>query len=122
MSATAAITTAINAKFATAPVKTLKQAQTATSDYIVLFVSRRYVADRYVSGEVTIPGGRVTVRCVCMTEANLEVYRARVQSALENQILPDDVGPFVFETETDTALDSTTSGTTVFVADSQWTY
>ncbi len=123
MTATTAITTAINAKFATAPVKTLKQAQTATTDYVVLFVSRRYVDKRLASGEVSVPGGRVIVRSCCLTEANLEVFGARVTAALEDQILADGVtGPFVFESESDATDDDVTLGTTWFVRDQHWTF
>lgn len=123
MTAASAITTAINAKFTTPPVLTLKQAQTATKDYIVLFVSRRYVDKRLASGEVSVPGGRVIVRSCCLTEANLDVFRARVSAALEDQILADGVtGPFCFESESDATDLDETLGTTWFVTDSHWTF
>ena len=121
MSDTSDITAAINAKFANPVVITLTQAKTATTDYIVIFLSRRYVADRYVSGEVTIPGGRVVVRCVCSKEANVDVFRARVAAALENQILPSGLGPFVFETE-DVTDPNSDLGSSWFVSNSSWTY
>ena len=124
MTATTAITTAINAKFVgTTPVKTLAQAKVATTDYIVLFVSRRYVDKRLASGEVSVPGGRAIVRSCCLTEANLEVYRTRITAALEDQILADGVtGPFCFESESEATDDDATLGTTWFVADSHWTF
>ena len=113
----AAITAAINAKFATAPVLTLKQAATATTDHILLFISRRYVADRLASGEVTIIGWRVLTRYVCKTEGNVDVFRARVRAALEDQILTGDVGPFTFETENTTTQDGDW-----LVSSDSWTY
>lgn len=123
MSSSTAITSAINAKFTTPPVLTLAQAKSATKDYIVLFVSRRYVEKRLISGVVTIPGGRVIVRCCCTSEANLEVFRTRVTAALEDQILADGVtGPFVFESESDATDDDATLGTTWFVSDSHWIF
>lgn len=122
MTARSAIAAAIDAKFTTPRVLTLKQAQTATADYIVLFVSRRYVDKQLASGEVSVSGGRVIVRSCCTTEANLDVFRARVAAALEDQIVAGDVGPFVFESEADdTDLDDTI-GTTWFVTDSRWTF
>lgn len=103
----AAIKTAIDAKFTTPRVVDLAGAKSATKDYILLFVSRRYVADRLGSGEVTIPGGRVVVRYVCLAEANVSVMRDRARAALEDVILPGGVGPFVFESETLTDDDGT---------------
>lgn len=115
------INAAINAKFATPPVITLKQAQAATTDYVNTFVTRRYVPERLMSGEVPIPGGRVIVRSVCRTEANANVFRARVTAALEDQILAGDLGPFTFETEN--VIDPTTDETgDWYIAESTWTY
>lgn len=121
MSAQETIVAAINAKFTTPPVLTLKQAKSASRDYINVFTSRRYVADRRVSGEVTMPGSRVIVRCVCKTEANLDAFRARVTAALEDQILAGDIGPFVFETE-DLIDPDEADGTDWFMSESAWTF
>jgi hypothetical protein len=123
VTATTAITSAIDAKFATPVVLTLKQAQTATKDYVVLFVSRRFVDKRRGSGEVSTPGGRVIVRHCCTTEANLDVFGSRSTAALEDQILADGVtGPFVFESESDATDDDATLGTTWYVRDSHWIF
>lgn len=117
----ATITAAINAKFTTPPVMTFKQSQTATEDHIVIFVSRRYVADRLSSGEVTIPGGRVATRYVCLTEANLDVYRDRVKAALEDQILAGGVGPFTFESADQVSLEPS-GGVDWFISADTFTY
>lgn len=122
MTAQESIATAINAKFATPPVLSLRQATTATKDYIVLFVSRRYVDKRLSSGEVSISGGRVIVRKCCLTEANLDVFSAREAAALEDQILPDGTGPFTFETDSEATDDDATLGTTWYVRDTAWTF
>lgn len=119
--ATTAITDAINAKFASPVVLTFKQSQTATKDHVVLFVSRRYVADQLASGEVTIPGSRVVTRYVCLTEANLDVYRDRVKAALEDQILTGGVGPFVFESADVGDLEPS-GGVDYYVAADTWTF
>lgn len=121
MSAQEAIVAAINAKFASPAVLTLAQSKAATKDYINVFVTRRYVADRRASGEVTMPGSRVVVRCVCKTEANLDVFRARVAAALEDQILAGDIGPFVFETE-DLVDPDEADATDWYLSESAWTF
>ena len=121
MTAQDAITAAINAKFASPPVLTLAQSKAATSDYINVFTARRYVPTRRMSGEVPIPGNRVVVRCVCKTEANLDVFRVRVTAALEDQILAGDVGPFTFESET--FIDpNEVDASDWYLSESNWTY
>jgi len=122
VSAQAAIAAAINAKFATPPVLSLARSRTATKDYINVFVARRYVEKRLASGEVSIPGQRVVVRCVCKDEENLSVFRARVAAALEDQILPGDIGPFVFESEDYVDPDLVDASGAWYLAESIWTF
>lgn len=122
MTAQDSIAAAINAKFASPPVLTLAQAKAATKDYINVFVARRFVPERRASGEVTLPGNRVVVRCVCKTEANLDVFRGRVASALEDQILTGDVGPFVFESEDFVDPDLVDATGDWYLAESTWTF
>lgn len=121
MTAQESITAAVNAKFASPKVLTLAQSKTATADYVNVFTARRYVPDRRASGEVTIPGNRAIVRCVCKTEANLDVFRGRVTAALEDQILTGDVGPFTFESETFIDPDEA-DATDWYIAESMWTF
>lgn len=96
----AAVIAAVNAKFASVRAYDMSDpdASALTTDHILVSVTRRYVADRQASGEVTIPGGRVVTRYVAKTIGNLYVLRQRVTEALEDVILPGGVGPFVFET------------------------
>lgn len=122
MTARDAIAAAINTKFATPPVLTLAQAKAATTDYINVFVARRYVAGRRASGEVTMPGSRAVIRCVCKTEANLDVFRGRVAAALEDQILASDVGPLVFETEDFVDPDLVDATGDWYLSESTWTF
>lgn len=121
MTAQESITAAINAKFTSAKVISLLVAKTATTDYINVFVARRFVPERRSSGEVTMPGNRAIIRCVCKTEANLDVFRARVASALEDQILTGDFGPFTFEVETFIDPDNVNS-TDWYLSESTWTF
>lgn len=122
MTAQSAVTAAINAKFATSPVLTLAQSKSATKDYINVFVARRFVDGRLVSGEVAVPGQRVVVRSVCKTEANLDVFRSRVATALEDQILPGDIGPFVFESEDFVDPELVDASGDWYLAESIWTF
>lgn len=114
-----AIQAAIDAQFATPRVVSLEDAPHVQVDHILMFVSRRFTADRRYSGEVTVPGGRVVVRYVAKTGDNVRVMRARVFAALEDHILtaPTEVGPFTFETEDDIAVDEGW-----FVASDTFTY
>ena len=121
MSDQATIAAAINAKFTSPPVLSLKDSQSTTKDYINVFTARRFTPERLASGEVTIPGGRVVVRCVCRDEENLDVFRARVVAALEDHILADDLGPFVFESE-DFADPDSEIATDWYASESTWTY
>lgn len=105
--AAAAIIAAINARFATRRAYELTDpaVPSLTVDHILVTVSRRYVAERRASGEVTSPGGRTQTRYVAKTTGNLYALRAKVTEALEAQILAGDVGPFSFEAEDAPAMD-----------------
>lgn len=121
MTALSSITAAINAKFTTPPVITLAQAKTATTDYVNVFISRRYTDNYRGSGEVSVIGYRAVIRCVCKTEANLGVFVTRVTAALEDQILSGDVGPFRFETESTVDPDAVFDGDW-YIADLSWAF
>ncbi len=96
-----AIKTAVDAKFTTPRVFDLDEAGALTTDHIVLWVSRRYTADRLLSGDVRYKGGRIVIRSVCKSPDNVRVFRERIEAALEGVTLPGDIGPFVFESQTD---------------------
>lgn len=96
-----AIKTAVDAKFTNPRVLDLDEAAAATTDHIVLWVARRYTADRMISGDVRVKGGRIVIRSVCKTADNVRVFRERIEAALESVTLPGDIGPFVFESQTD---------------------
>lgn len=96
-----AIKTAVDAKFTAPRVLDLDEAAAVTTDHIVLWVSRRYTADQMLSGEVRAKGGRIVIRSVCKSPDNVRVFRERIEAALESKTLPGDIGPFVFESETD---------------------
>lgn len=116
-SETAAICAAINAQFsASTPAVRPDQAATLTTDHIIVYVSRRYVADRRASGEVTMPGGRVLTRYVSKSAANLSNSQAKTRAALEDRAVGD-LGPFVFETE-----DPIVEGDGWWSAADVWTY
>lgn len=95
----AAVLTAINAQFSTKRAYELGDPALAslTVDHILVQVSRRYVAERRASGEVTMPGHYVAVRYIAKSPANLALLREKTTVALEDRILPGDVGPFSFE-------------------------
>lgn len=117
----AVIAAAINAKFSAPQVISLVQAKSATKDYINVFTARRFVPDRRESGEVTVPGGRTIIRLATKSETNLANYRSKVFAALEDQILTDDVGPFVFESE-DFVDPDEVAGSDWYLADITFTY
>lgn len=116
-SETAAICAAINAQFsASKPAVRPDQAATLTTDHIIVFVSRRYVAERLGSGEVPIWGGRVMTRYVSKSAANLSNSQAKTRTALEDR-MAGAFGPFTFETE-----DPIAEGDGWWSAADVWTY
>lgn len=96
---TAAILAAINAKFTSRRAYEFGDplARTLTTDHILVAHGRRFVPTRRASNEVSLPGGRTVTRYVAKTTGNLAAFRDRVTAALEDQILPGDLGPFAFE-------------------------
>jgi len=99
----AAILAAINRQFATTRAHDRSDPAVGKlkTDHIIVDLSRRYVDSRRASGYVAVPGGRAVVRFVATTADNVYVMQARVQAALEGQILATasgEVGPFTFET------------------------
>ena len=98
-SAAAAIIAAINAQFTTVRAYDMSDpaVKALSTDHVLVTVSRRYVDGRLVSGEVSVPGGRVMTRYVAKTVGNVYNLRDKTAQALENRILTGDVGPFVFE-------------------------
>lgn len=114
----AAIKVAINAQFAAPRVLTTAEAMTATTDYIVVFISRRYIEGSLISGDSRVRGGRVTTRYVCRDEGNIAVFRDRTAAAIEEKFLPGADGPLKFETvEEDVKQDDGW-----FVSSDSWTY
>jgi hypothetical protein len=98
-SETTAICGAINAQFSTtSPAVAPDKAAALTTDHVIVFVSRRYVPDQLLSGEVTAPGGRVVTRYVSKSVANLSNTRDKTRAALEDKFAGS-LGPFEFETE-----------------------
>lgn len=99
--AAAAVIAAINAQFSGPRAYDMSDpaVKTLATDHVLVTVSRRYVPDRRESGEVTMPGGRVMTRYVARTVGNVYELRRRTTAALEDQILPGDVGPFTFESD-----------------------
>jgi len=96
-------------------------AKTLTSGHILVLVTRRFVADQLLSGEVTIPGGRVYTRYVGTSEADVYAFRDATAAALEDKILAGSLGPFTFETS-DSIDDAVDSGTTFYVSTDTFTY
>lgn len=118
-SETAAICAAINAQFSLSdPAVAPADATALTGDHIIVFASRRFVADRLASGEVTIPGGRVLTRYVSKVGANVSNMQAKARAALEDQIIAGGLGPFTFEAED--VLDDDADG--YWTAADVWTY
>lgn len=66
--------------------------------YVELHYSRRFVADRLGSGEVTIPGGRLLTRYVSKYVSNCREIRRVVTATLEDKAIGA-TGPFVFEAD-----------------------
>lgn len=68
--------------------------------YVTINLSRRYVDDRLVSGEVTMTGWRLVTRYVSKSVPNARLMRAKVATALEEALVPfagDYFGPVDFE-------------------------
>ena len=95
----ATIKAAIDAQFATPHAVEIDQARTRTSDYVLVFLSRRYVDGRLMSGEARTSGSRLITRYVATSVANVRAMQDRTRAALEEKFLPGGVGPFAFETE-----------------------
>lgn len=96
----AAIRAAIDAQFASPVTVEIDDAAKRTSDYIIVFLSRRYVEGRLISGESRTDGWRLVTRYVAKkSAANVRVLQDRTRAAIEEKFLPDGAGPFSFETE-----------------------
>lgn len=64
--------------------------------HVQIELNRRFVDVRGFGGWVEVPGYDLTTRCHAETLTNVRTMRAQVTAALENQILPGDIGPCVF--------------------------
>jgi len=103
----AAILAAINAAIAPAVAYeygkvpgTNGNAGSEPTKYVLVAISRRYVPERRASGEVTVPGGRLSTRYIAKSVADGRTMRQRTTDVLEDKILTTaagEVGPFVFE-------------------------
>lgn len=111
------IRAAINTQFATDAAISLADAAGMASDHILVFVHRRFTPGRMLSGIERIRGGRVVTRYVATDEDNVHTMRDRVATALENQTLAGDVGPFVFESADTLQMDDGW-----FTAADSWVY
>lgn len=114
-----AILAAINAQFTGTRAYEITDplVKALTTDHVLVLTTRRYVEGRRGSGEVTMPGGRVVTRYVAKTASNARSLRAKTTAALEDQLLPGDVGPFVFETS-----DAPQEDGDWLVSDDYWIY
>lgn len=101
---TTAIVAAINAQYAS-PVAFAPDKAPAATNCILVWVSRRYMADRMIGGDLRTDGGRVVTRYVAKAYADAAQMRQRTRAALEQQTLASNLGPFVFETEDPTEQD-----------------
>lgn len=102
---TTAVCTAINAQFtggdrAFPPDKSSSKA----ASHMSVWVYRTYNGEYLASGEARIDTGRVVVRHICKTWADLDVFRAKTRAALEDHILPSGIA-CRFETEGDIDTD-----------------
>lgn len=117
----AAVKSAIDAQFSTPRAVEIDQAAKQTSDYVLLFVSRRYMDGKLLSGEARVEGGRLITRYVARTVANAQAMRDRTRTALEEKFLPGGVGPFAFEAEHEPLDYDPDAGGWYTTADA-WTY
>jgi hypothetical protein len=69
--------------------------------YVVIDVTRRWVPDQLVSGEVTIPGGFLTTEYHARSVYDVREMRRITTAALEDKVLAGVLGPFTFETADD---------------------
>ena len=95
----AAITPAVAYEYGKVP-GTNGNTGTEPTSYMVVAISRRYVPERRASGEVTVPGGRLSTRYIAKSVVNGREMRRRTAAVIEDKILTatgGDVGPFVFE-------------------------
>lgn len=67
--------------------------------YTQVDVSRRFVPERRLGGDVMVPGSRLVTRYSARSVSDLREIRRLTMTALEGVILSGDVGPFVFESE-----------------------
>lgn len=116
-SETTAICGVINDQFPlTDPAVAPDKAAAQTSDHIIVFVSRRYTGGFRASGEESVPGGRVVIRYVNKSVANLSNNRDKARAVIEDKAVGN-LGPFVFETENPVGEDDGW-----FVASDSFTY
>jgi len=117
----ATIKAAIDAKFAQPRAVEIDAAQKQTTDYVVVFLSRRYTDGQLMSGGARIDGWRVVTRYVCRTVANVNEFHDRTRAALEKQFLAGGVGPLSFEVEQEPLAYDTDDGGWYTAADA-WLY
>lgn len=114
----AAVVAAINARYPERP--RAVDSDTAAKDprnKIVVSLYRRFVAPTRRSGIVTVSAGRITTQYAAALKATVSDFRREVRAALEEQILPGDLGPIAFESSTATEPDGD-----LFVGSDIWTF
>lgn len=67
------------------------------AEYLLIDLSRRYVDGFLSSGEAAARGGRLGTRYVAQIADNASRMRQRVTTRLEDKVLEEGLGPFVFE-------------------------
>lgn len=117
----ATIKAAIDAKFTEPRAVEIDEAVKRTTDYIVLYLSRRHTDGSQVSGDSRLDTWRLITRYVCRTVDNVQVMQDRTRAALEGRFLAGGVGPFSFETEQE-PLDYDTDDGGWFTAADAWLY
>lgn len=102
---TAAICAAINAQFS-AGVKAFPpdQSSAQTGSHMSVWVYRTFNGQYLLSGDASVDTGRVIVRHICKTWADVDVFRAKTRAALEDKTLPSGIR-CRFETEGDINTD-----------------
>ncbi len=115
----AAVVAAINARYPAERPRAV-DSDTAAKDprnKIVVSLYRRFVAPTRRSGIVTVSAGRITTQYAAALKATVSDFRGEVRAALEEQILPGDLGPIAFESSTATEPDGD-----LFVGSDTWTF